>query len=46
MLDKIKSLRKLQLSGLQIDNQFLQNLGRNLQKLQYINLSMCGKITD
>jgi len=24
----------------------LHNLGRNLQKLQYINLSMCGKITD
>ena len=46
MLDKIKNIRKLELSSLEIDDEFLHNLGVNLGKLVYINLSMCGKITD
>ena len=46
MLDKIKNIRKLELSSLDIDDAFLNNLGLNLHKLVYINLSMCGKITD
>jgi hypothetical protein len=46
MLDKIKNLRKLELSSLEIDDEFLERLGVNMGKLQYINLSMCGKITD